>query len=386
MKKLFLAFLVVFSFPALLQATPVQCGTTAEVSSPNRFEFVENCRIILDNQAGGEIKVSTDKGLTFKKIGTVLVPAQKVNTQGYTASKWVENGEVAATAVNAIHIKVGDNVKADRGIIFSLLPKEFLKSPDNYRSFYSASSSVITSLAAGDGIFGGKYSPLVGNQLEVLNRRAVNFNSTLEVFAPKEGDRYQIVVKQPKDMPLAIVFENRFGGLIVARYLNQGEKIIGQVLKPVLGIGRFEGTKYAGVGRIRANHAAVIDVSTSPLGKIGGFQIIPSYHGMDAEMIYARAKTQWMVVGPPGLTEAAIEGAPPLFKYFIRPVYVESSLREPDWDTILLSKYLVEVKLAGEDNFRPMPAFELAADEAVPTWAERALANVTHFRILFPQN
>jgi len=55
-----------------------------------------------------------------------------------------------------------------------------------------------------------------------------------------------------------------------ALHAGGGREFLGLVLKPVFGVGRLEGTKWA--GRIRANHPGVICVSTSREGKVGDFK------------------------------------------------------------------------------------------------------------------
>ncbi|MFA4857662.1 MAG: hypothetical protein WC901_05090 [Candidatus Margulisiibacteriota bacterium] len=350
-------------------------------------DFIETARIQITNERGGAITVSHDKGKTWNKIGQVLAPAQKVNNQGFTASKWVQDREVAAVAVNAIHIKCGYNKKDDRGIVFSILPKEFSAVPDDYNSFYSPSSSILTDIPAGKLIFGEKDAPYVGNQVQQFDAGGAARTDNL---SPVLGSKYLIIVEQPQKYPRAITFENRFGGKIVLVDHDGSQKIIGQVLRPVIGVGRFPGTKYAEVGRIRANHAAVIDVSTSRLNKIGGFQIIPAQHGMDAEMVSARTKTQWMVVGPPAVIDPALEGVAPLFKYFIQPAYTRSDLSEKNWREILLSRFLVEVKLKdkgkdqGKGKWEAMPLVEVDPDQPLPPSADKALEKITDMRILFP--
>lgn len=386
MKKIFIICLLWFVFAACSHAVLEEIGVPGDLTRENDPDFVETHTIEIINVEQGHIRITDDQGETWQDIGRVIYPCGKVNDQGYTASKWVKKGEVAATSVNAIHIKAGYNKKDDRGVIFSILPKEYSKVPRNYNSYYSPTASILTDIPAGTSIFGGWESPAVGNIVSACHNESLEDGNEASYFVPGSSDQFWITVSRPKVSPQQIVFENRFGGRVTMRYLDGEEKIIGQVYKPVLGVGRFAGTKYAEVGRIRANHSAVIDISTSPLNLIGGFQIIPSYHGMSKEMIYARAKTQWMVVGPAGVEDPAIEGSAPLFKYFLRPVYVESTLEEKYWDDILLTKFLVEVKYKDNDDWQPLPRFTLNPKAALPTWADRALKNVTHFRILFPIN
>jgi len=295
------------------------------------------------------------------------------------AASWVEAGQVAATSVNAIHLKAGVSRE-----IFSILPKEFLAPPNKYRSFLSPDSSIYTNIAAGSAIFGGSFAPLVGSW--VLIQRPAEALKTLPAnFVPQNSDVYYVIVEQPDQYPTEIIFENQFGGKVLATYPGLGQQVIGQVLSPLVGVGRFEGTNFAGVGRIRANHAGVIDISTSRIGQIGGFQIIPSFHTLD--MPYVKRKTQWLVVGPTSVEGEGLEGRAPLFKYFIRPNYRASDLEASDWESKLLSRFLVEVKYQGGASWEPMPVLEINKfylRRELPNWADTALERISQIKILFP--
>ncbi|OGB89669.1 hypothetical protein A2625_06025 [candidate division WOR-1 bacterium RIFCSPHIGHO2_01_FULL_53_15] len=346
------------------------------------IKFEEQFRIKVWNEAGGTIEVSADKGKNWETVGHVVYPTARVNPEGYTASRWVADGTVAATAVNAIHLKVTTEATTGGGVIFSLLPKEFIQPPKFYRSYLSPDSSIYTDIPAGTSIFGDGYSPYVGNPV-LLSRGAYKL-VPMSGYAPAVGDRIYIIVEKPLDYPREIVFENAVGGDVTITYFSGIDKVIGKVLRPVIGVGRFEGTKYASVGRIRADHAGVIDVSTSRLRRIGGFQIVPSKHG--AGMKYVQTATQWLVVGPVDET-AALEGQPPLFKYFIKPVFGENDALSEEWRAKLLDRFLVEVKLDGQEKWQTMPVFEFNEFDLsgrVPAWADSALADVAALRILFP--
>jgi len=204
-------------------------------------------------------------------------------------------------------------------------------------------------------------------------------------FVPQNSDVYYVIVEQPDQYPTEIIFENQFGGKVLATYPGLGQQVIGQVLSPLVGVGRFEGTNFAGVGRIRANHAGVIDISTSRIGQIGGFQIIPSFHTLD--MPYVKRKTQWLVVGPTSVEGEGLEGRAPLFKYFIRPNYRASDLEASDWESKLLSRFLVEVKYQGGASWEPMPVLEINKfylRRELPNWADTALERISQIKILFP--
>lgn len=346
-------------------------GPTEAVAAENDPALVELFRVRFENEIDGAIEVSRDGGESWSEYGSVLVPIALLNKQGYTASGWAPRGRVAATAVNAVHIKVRQNV--DRGVMLSILPSDFLEEPVDYNSYYAKSSSMITDIAAGEGFFGGAESPFVGNRI-LLERGGPEPGPLPEMYYPERGDRLTVVVERPARYPSEIVFENRFGGFVTITYPDGESRVIGQVLKPFFGTGRFGGSLYTGVGRIRANHTGVLCVSTSPFGEIGGFQIIPDNHAMSPEMIYARLLTQWMVVGPKSVDEPSTEGVAPLFRYFLRPVYYRHTATGQTVEQ-LLDMFIVDVRLAGGE-WRPMPSLTGRDDDA--------LKDLTHVRILFP--
>ncbi len=339
-------------------------------------------RVVNDN--GGPIAVSKDGGATWTALGCVVQYTAQVNRQGYTASKWVAAGHVAATSVNAIHLSAG-HAEDDRGVVFSLLPKEFLTAPKNYSSFLSPDSSIYTDLPAGTAIFGGGEAPFVGN--EVLLERSEGLTPLPADYVPAKGDVLVIVVTKPVRYPSDAIFENCAGGTVTLGYADGSREQIGTVVRPAQGVGRFLGGLYADIGRIRANHAGVIDVSTSPLGRLGGFQIIPLGHAHSPEMENAWKLTQWMIVSPleecpdPLRQWGAIT---PLFYGHLRPDYRPDDLLAADWENRLLARFLVDVDMG--EGWRPMPALSLSRDPAtpLPDWAGAALAKVRRIRLLFP--
>ncbi|MFH1683595.1 MAG: hypothetical protein ABIA67_01800 [Candidatus Margulisiibacteriota bacterium] len=360
-------------------ATTLERGVSPAIQYENPPLFEEVYRIKVENKVGGTIEVSEDKGQNWIPVGKVLYPTQKVSEYGYAAAKWIGAGRVAASAVNAIHVKVG--AADEKRSIFSILPKDFLKAPSKYRSFLSPDSSIYTDIPAGESIFGKGFAPFVGNVV-MLSTAAQPVMSLPQDYVPKLGDTFYILVDRPIDYPREIVFENRFGGRISISYFTGEEKVIGEVLRPVTGVGRFEGSKFVDPGRIRANHGGVIDISVSPIGSLGGFQIVPALHGQD--MGYVQEKTQWMVIGPKNVEDRSLEGMAPFFKFFIQPSYDPNGLDAKDWEESLLSRFLVEVRIKGKNEWYPMPVYSLYRGFPLPGWADSALNKVTHFRILFP--
>jgi len=363
-------------------------GPSSEVAVQQNVKKVEIYRLRLINDAGGLIAASRDGGQSWTTIGRVLTYTTRVSNQGYTASKWGPMSAVAATAVNAIHIRTGYNVVDDRGVVFSLLPLEMsteaVRQAQEKNSFMSPDSSIYTDIPAGTGMFGGDWAPILGNPIEL---ETPDGPAPLpENYAPKKGDVFIVRVLQPADTPHAFIFENRFGGFIIEEAWDGSQRIIGQVLKPVQGVGRFSGTAYCAAGSLRANHNGVIDISTSKMGDTGGFQIIPREHAMSTEMFKARTMTQWMVVGPLNALDPSWEGVAPLFRDYLRPSYGADDWESPDWLRLATSRVQVDVKIKDSTDWQPMPAFKLDPDTAkpFPDWANTALQDVTQIRIVLP--
>ncbi|PQV64649.1 hypothetical protein B1R32_104143 [Abditibacterium utsteinense] len=380
---IFLAFSLALVSKA--KATTAEHGPSPEILPEASAETIEIARVRLQNIKSGIIEGSRDAGQTWTPIGHVLQPVIKVNRKGYNASKYGPVGTVVATAVNAIHLKAGNNVPENRGVIWSLAPMaETQAGKNSLQSEVSPQSAAFTDIPGGSGLFGGPFTPFVGNPIFLDNDRNNILTPLPDNYIPKLGESWVIEVRRPRRYPREIVFENRFGGLITLQYRGEEPKVIGQVLRPVLGIGRFVGSYFSEVGRLRANHNGVIDISTSPHGVVGSFQIVPANHAMSAETHYIRELTQWMVVGPVSALDPSPEGAAPLFSQFLRPRYDVSDISDPDPIEGLAGRFYFDVKKYGKADFQPMPTFWVQANKPLPTWANTALADVEKIRIVFP--
>jgi len=352
-------------------------GPSPEIAAEATVEKVEQRRIRIENRPGGSIAVSSDRGATWRQVGAVLHPATAVDQMGYTASKWAVDGCVAATAVNALHIKVRHNTAQDRGVTFSIIPRT--PSPVGAAARATA-TAIATDIRPGTSIF-GSLAPMVGNPVRL------ELDGTLQPLPPEHtpaaGDVFVIVVERPVRAPVAAIFDNKFGGLVHLEYLDGEHKVVGTVLRPVLGVGRFPGTAFAGVGRIRANHCGVIDVSTSPYGQVGGFQIVPRGHAGSPETQYVRTETQWMVIGPISALDPSWEGVPPFFSSFLGPHASPDDLSADDWLERYLGRARVDVRRNG-GPWERMRSHSLVVHAPLPSWAPTALEDVTHIRIHFP--
>jgi hypothetical protein len=142
--------------------------------------------------------------------------------------------------------------------------------------------------------------------------------------------------------------------------------------------GRFIGSYFSEVGRLRANHSGVIDISTSPRGVVGSFQIVPANHAMSPELSYILTSTQWMVIGPVNALDPSWEATAPLYSSYLRPRFDRADINNPDPVEGLAGRFLFEVKLRGKNgkvsDWQPMPTYWLRQNAPLPSWAATALA------------
>ena len=294
-------------------------------------------------------------------LGQVLKIPVKTNHPAYTASKWSSPSTVCASAVNAIHILV--SVENDRGRIISLVPSVTVAPAAAPGAYFSLD------MPAGTGIFGG-FAPLSGSRVTILH----DGQEHALTDTPSEGDTLIIRTALPENPSIYMVdIENRPAGRVIA-YGEKGPRVIARVVRRIAGVGRFGGTVYQNVGRIRASHSGVIDVSTSRRDDVGGLQIMPLKHALTSpEMINAWKLTQWMIIAPlPGMPD--LEGTPPLFKSALVPgPQLDDKL--PDVWSHYGRKPLVLCRRDG-GNWQRLPEVSGKVDDA--------LMDITHLRIYFP--
>lgn len=288
---------LVIALASLLVCTALLPSHAADAEAKKIFE------IDIPMQVGAEVSVTTAGGETFNIASVTALPT-KTRWPSYTASAWGEPGSVCASAVNAVHMLV--SVEKGKGRTLSVIPKETIAPAAG------PGASIVLDAKAGESVFGA-WAPAVGSRVTV--RKAEGTAAPLAADnLPKEGDTLVIEVFEDPSLPYMVDIENRPGGRVVAWY-STGYKILGRVLVPLGGTGRFEGTLFQRVGAIRANHSGVIDVSTTPRGTTGGFQIVPWDHALSSkEMQGVWSMTQWLVIGPAdGVSKMG--GTPPLFKH-----------------------------------------------------------------------
>ncbi|HOT28948.1 MAG TPA: hypothetical protein PLU72_12215 [Candidatus Ozemobacteraceae bacterium] len=284
-------------------------------------EESEECRVRIENRERGEIAVSTDRGVSWRGIGRVVRPddgyTQETGDDGFTAADWAPSGAVAATAVNALHIKVRQGTR--HAVLFTIQPRELLRmTAEEVKSYFSSRTSIFTDIPAGSLLFGPEYAPRLGNPVHVI-RDGESFRIP-EEYKPRIGDTLVIPSMRPSPCLKELRFVNRPGGLVFAAYSDGSARCVGSVAKSAGATGRFGGSQYAGRGEVRANHPGVLCVSTSKRGDVGGFQIIPAVHAGGPGLKYVWGNiSAWMVVKPLLPGRPPLEGRPPLFGGHIRP-------------------------------------------------------------------
>ncbi len=312
---------------------------------------VETHRIRIVNAVDGAIQVSSDAGRNWQVVGRVTAPATQ-SLMGYLASGYSQPGTVAAVAVHGLRVRTGDTSHAYAALL-NILPREFAQTPVRFGGHVSGLSGIYTTLPTGTAIF-RELSPFAGNPVDLegpngrLTPLAVN-------YTPAEGDILVIRVLRPADGLRSVTFANRVGGDVLAVYQSGRMAVVTHVLKPVVGVGRFDGTSFTGVGAINTSHAGVITISTAPVThstllegvgdeRRGGFQIEPAYHNSQTDEAGA---LPILVVGDPvKKRQPELEGTPPLFHGFFNLAWPDASGGHG---------WRATVQRSGSDAWQPMP-------------------------------
>lgn len=277
----------------------------------------EACRIRIRNEERGLVQVSVDKGRNWSTVGRVLSPAN-ARIVGFAASSYAPHASVAATATHGIRIKTGQYSlgvgKTQKTMLFSIEPFEFAKKPSGFGGHTSRSSGIYTDIYAGHSIF-RNLSPYVGSAvyLETDHRS----RSLPEDYTPIKGDTCVIVVTRPSKQIASISFDNKAQGKVTAEYRDGTRRDIALVIRPVKGVGRYDGTTFTGVGAVNTNHGGVLTISTAPAkppltpegGPIetrGGFMVQPVFHAGEQ----GEQSPQVMVIGPTDGSNASASGGP----------------------------------------------------------------------------
>ncbi|HCL79324.1 MAG TPA: hypothetical protein DIC53_05075, partial [Synergistaceae bacterium] len=188
---------------------------------------------------GAEVQATLPDGRVFV-LGKVVGLPTATRWPSYTASKWAEAGTVAASAVNAIHLTLA--VEKGEGQTMSILPLQTVAPAAGDKAF------ITVDVPAGTALFGG-WAPPVGTRVTVKKENG----DTLPLRdrgLPAQGEVLLFQVEE-EDRPYIIDIENRPGGRVLGWYA-QGPRVLARVIHPIRGVGRFDGTIFQGIGRLRA--------------------------------------------------------------------------------------------------------------------------------------
>jgi len=317
-------------------------------------------KISIENKEGGRITLTNllshegrDEPI---EVGRVLRRATSVRSESFRASEHGEPSTVIASAVNAIHLKVHSQATMGKGATISIYPKELYGkslqgNPEPFRPY-----AIYTDIPAGASLFGGGFSPIPGSPVTVIRNGK---RSKLEFgYVPSLGDIFEIEVTEPEEPLKRIVFQNVENGRVIVEWVRGTKQVVAKVVKPVRGVGRFEGSVLSPQNSIRAVHSAVIDISTSPKGRVGGFQIVPSQHVVSKEMVKAVVLPQYMLVS----WNQPLLGGAPLFSGYLFPRVAseQTSVDTPYEKALSEIPHLPRVKILGDfgQGFRPLPTLE----------------------------
>ena len=314
------------------------------------FEQIESHRIRITNAVDGLVEVSTDQGKSWKTVGRVTKAATD-SIMGYLASGYAKPSSITATAVHGIRIRVGDTSSAYPKLV-NIIPKEFGQTPKGFGGHVAGTSGIYTDIPTGKGIF-RELAPFAGNPVQLQDTDG-NLAPIPTTYKPAINDTFVITVLRPKNPLKEVDFENVKHGDVTVIYGDGTRKKVAEVIKPVYGVGRFDGTSYTGVGAINTNHCGVITVSTAPVTtstqlegegneRRGGFQIEPSYHNSQSEEAFA---PMILIIGHWDKQRVPdLEGTPPLFDGYFDLAWSPSDA-EGSWRA--------EVKRHG-GSWQPMP-------------------------------
>jgi hypothetical protein len=291
---------------------------------PGDPKSVELYRLRITNRKEGAIQVSTDAGASWRLIGRVIIPATGA-AEGYLAAEYARPGTVAATAVHGHRIRVSaPDPSLHDPLVISIDPREYADQadlPDSYGGHRPGVSGIYTDIPAGTSIF-RDLAPITGNPV-YIEAESGRLLPLPPGFQPTgRGDVLVIPVLSPKNPLVQVIFQNHGGGDVIGTFADGTSRRLTQVIQPVSGIGRFDGTSYTGVGRLNTAHTGVITVSTAPIDdaipegqgreRRGGFQIEPAWHNAQTEEAGAPMVMALGTFGTPRHRD--LEGRPPLFR------------------------------------------------------------------------
>lgn len=306
---------------------PVVFAQEQQATPEKKDEKVELYRLRIVNRRLGTIQVSCDEGESWHLVGRVTQPCTGAS-EGYIAAEYAPRGSVAAVAVHGIRIRVsGEDPQLHAPLVLGIAPLEYSGDKANfgYGGHQAGNVGMKTDIPAGTSIF-RELAPLPGNLVYIESKTGRLLPLPSDFRPTGQGESLVIPVIAPVNRLTELQIENRLGGVVKATFVGGESRVVTNVVKPVLGVGRFDGTSYTGVGRINTAHTGVITVSTAPIDsrlpegegkeRRGGFQISPVWHNGRTEEHDAPMMLLFGALdadGKPAKRRRELEGTAPLF-------------------------------------------------------------------------
>lgn len=357
-------------------------------------DTIELHRLRIINRRLGTIQASTDEGASWSIVGRVTQPCTGAS-EGYIAADYAPSGSVAAVAIHGLRIRVsGEDPQLHAPLVMGISPKELSGDKPNfgYGGHRAGTVGMQTDIPAGTSIF-RELAPLPGNAV-FIESRGGRLLPLPDDFKPRgQGEALVIPVRIPRKRLREVILENKLGGKVTVTLVGGESRVVTHVVKPVAGVGRFDGTSYTGVGRINTAHTGVITISTAPIDMVapegegkerrGGFQISPVWHNgrtneHDAPMMLLLGALG--EDGKPLARRRELEGTAPLFLghigLFGESATVDCQIDSGEWEP------LPPIKGVRLDAFTADGLNELWK------WAGKSRTcstGVTAFRIRLPQ-
>ena len=175
----------------------------------------------------------------------------------------VPEGAVFAAGVEAIQIRVsnplaGDNRPARLSVVAS----------DNDSRRLAPPGSIVIATSPGAGL-PAMLLPMAGNQAWMERIDATPGDAPAPMF-PSSDRALVIAVWVQKNPWVRVAWQNVAGGSVEGARADGSTQLLGTVVRPLEGVGRYDGTPVAGHGRVAMVQPGAWVVSTVPRVKPGG--------------------------------------------------------------------------------------------------------------------
>jgi hypothetical protein len=205
--------------------------------------------------------------------------------------------------------------------------------PKGFGGQIPGQAGILTDIKAGTSIF-KDLSPTLGSK--VFLKMDDKLYELPPSYTLEEGEELVIIVEE-RELPREIIFENKEGGNV---YLfKEGKReVIAQVRKALMGIGRFDGTEFTGIGKLNTVHPGAITVSTVQGGAnkfdftlSGGFQIVPFYEELPS---YIPTSPSYIIVSSSPGSHPLFDGTIGIWDWRGQGFKVEVSWDGMKWEEI----------------------------------------------------